>query len=339
MKINILFDFKQTPYGGGNQFLKALKAYFISRSVYTDDVANSEVILFNSYQNISEVIRTKFCYPRKIFIHRVDGPIKLYNNMNDRRDNIVTMLNRTISDATIFQSNWSREQNMILGFPKTQFETVIPNAPDPAIFNRDGKVRFSVDRKIKLIATSWSPNWKKGFKIYSWLDQNLDFNRYDMAFIGRSPIKFKNIKYIAPLKSRELAVELKKNDIFIIASEKDPCSNCLIEALHCGLPAIVLNDGGHPEIIGRAGEIFQKFEEIPLLIKKIVNNYAFYQSNINLIYLDKIGERYFNFFEKVFQMHGNRHNRPKIISLIGSIKILKELFFWKFSEKVFVKKN
>ena len=30
MKINIHYDFKDGPYGGGNQFLKALKNEFIS---------------------------------------------------------------------------------------------------------------------------------------------------------------------------------------------------------------------------------------------------------------------------------------------------------------------
>ena len=45
-------------------------------------------------------------------------------------------------------------------------------------------------------------------------------------------------------------------------SQDDPCSNSLIEALHCGLPAIVLNSGGHPEIIGNAGVKFKNRKEI-----------------------------------------------------------------------------
>lgn len=61
-------------------------------------------------------------------------------------------------DGTIFQSNWSKDKNLEMGIK----ETTISNAPNPEIFNLCDKIEFSADRKIKLIATSWSANWKKG---------------------------------------------------------------------------------------------------------------------------------------------------------------------------------
>ena len=205
IKVHILFEFKEGPWGGGNQFLKSLKQYLQAVEVYEADVQKADVILLNSYQYIHQAARLKLDHPDKLFIHRIDGPIRLYNEKSDRRDFITNIASRLIAEATIFQSEWSRKENYQLGLKKNRFETVITNAPDPMIFNRQGKQAFSADRKTKLIAASWSPNWNKGFRVYQWLDENLDFDKYEMVFVGNSPVKFKNITHKPPLKIVELA--------------------------------------------------------------------------------------------------------------------------------------
>jgi len=77
----------------------------------------------------------------------VDGPIRLYNNSHDFRDHVTAAANRLLADGTIFQSVWSKAQNRAMGFPANQHETVIGNAPDPSIFNREGKISYSAARK------------------------------------------------------------------------------------------------------------------------------------------------------------------------------------------------
>ena len=47
MKINILFNFKNEAFGGGNQFLKALRKEFEKRKIYDEDYKKADVILFN----------------------------------------------------------------------------------------------------------------------------------------------------------------------------------------------------------------------------------------------------------------------------------------------------
>lgn len=98
-----------------------------------------------------------------------------------------------------------------------------------------------------------------------------------MKFIGNIPISFKNIEYVKPLTSKELANFLHESDIYIIGSKKDACSNSLIEALSCGLPCVVLNDGGNPEIVTHGGELFNTFEECINKIQLIKNNYDYYR--------------------------------------------------------------
>lgn len=325
MLINIVFKLTEDPRGGGNQFLKALKNQFEQKGVYTNIPGKADFFLFNSYQYINEVIQLKRKYPKKLFIHRIDGPIRLYSKMSDKRDFITNSCNKYLADATIFQSEWSRLENYRLGLKKNKFEIIIGNAPDSNIFNNKNKEAFAPSKKVKLIATSWSSNFIKGFAVYKWLDNNLDFNKYEMTFCGNSPVYFKNIRQIPPLPSYELAILLKQHDIFITASQKDPCSNSLIEALHCGLPAIALNDGGHPEIIGKSGKLFRDTSEIPQLIDELENKYNDYQNLIEVKKIDEIADNYIDFIEKKIGIK----NEAKKFGIRKAILIYQTLYIHK----------
>lgn len=109
-----------------------------------------------------------------------------------------------------------------------------------------------------------------------------------------------------------------------------PCygvKKLLIEALHCGLPAIALNDGGHPEIIGQAGEFFAHPVQIPTLIGKIIKNYEYYRNSINLPSLNDIGQRYFEFMQMIYDKVQRKQYVPKRLHIGGLLKI-KFLITW-----------
>lgn len=321
MKIHILFDVRTGAYGGGNQFLRCLKAWLKPQSCYTHTPEEADVFLFNSHQNALDVARIKRRYPEKPFIHRVDGPMRLYNRRDDLRDNVVNTANRLIADGTIFQSVWSREKNLELGLPPTHFEKVIYNASDPKIFNAHGRGNFNPEKKIRLIAVSWSSNEKKGFGVYQWLDENLDFDRYEMHFLGNSPMKFKNIRSIPPVDSRGVAQKLRESDIYITGSQSDPCSNSLIEALNCGLPVIALNDGGHPELLGASGELYDDARDIPELLDKIVENPRYFLNGPSLPSMEEVGSQYCDFARQLTDAVRSGNYRPKTFSFWDCIRL------------------
>lgn len=317
MKIHIFYTFLSGPYGGGNQFLKALKWEFINMGVYDENPKKADVILFNSYPfreeyRFRESFNLKSC--GKILIHRVDGPIFKIRNSCLEIDKIIYKFNEYFADGTIFQSHWSMEANFFQGMRVKTFQTVITNATDPKFFNYQVD-DIDVNKKIKLIATSWSSNPRKGFKIYKYLDENLDFSKYEMTFVGNSPIKFKNIKHIKSVSSAELAKILKEHHIFITASQSDPCSNSLIEALHCGLPAVGLNDGGHPEIINKGGELFTNGSDVVLAIKKVVEGYRSYREKIDVPDISEVANQYYQFIEKVYFAKKNNLKIPSKLQL------------------------
>jgi glycosyltransferase involved in cell wall biosynthesis len=153
-------------------------------------------------------------------------------------------------------------------------------------------VLFRSDRKTRIVSTSWSGNPRKGRDTYRWLDQNLDWNKFEYTFVGNIDATFKNIKVIGPVDSLRLSNLLKQHDIYITASKNDPCSNSLIEALSCGLPSVYFNDGGHPEIVGQGGLPFNDVGEIPFQLDKIRDNYSIFQDAIKIDNMDFVYNKY-----------------------------------------------
>lgn len=311
---------KEGPWGGGNQFLKALKLQLEKMGIYEENPKKSDAIIFNSFENSQEVLGLKRDIPKIPFIHRVDGPISLVRGQDKILDRLIFSINHSIADGTIFQSKWCKDQSFLLGMKKNKFETIIYNAPDESIFNEIGKSEFNPTKKIKLISVSWSNNWNKGFNFYQFLDKNLDWNRYEMTFIGRSPLKFDNIKMLGILNSRDIAKQLKQSDIFITASKDEPCSNALIEALSCGLPSLALSSGGSPELIEMGGELFLKEEEMIDKLDILVKNYSKYKNNLPKFSIEQATQKYLNFIQLIKEGLSDGSYSVKRVGLNGFIR-------------------
>ena len=149
-----------------------------------------------------------------------------------------------------------------------------------------------------------------------------------MTFVGNSPFSFRNIRWLQPQTSVELAKTIKQHDIFITASQSDPCSNSLIEALSCGLPAIALNDGGHAEVIRNGGVLFEKMEQIPELIDNLIRDYDAFQGNIPIFDITTTAGDYLNFGRAILKSGVGRNglNSRGVSSLNEGYSRLRRIF-------------
>jgi glycosyltransferase involved in cell wall biosynthesis len=291
--ISFFHDFVPPPTGGGHQFLRALWREFERRGIRLENNTISKTTracLFNSF-NFNFKRLCQLLRPGCRMIHRIDGPLAVYRGFDDGTDRKICELNQEIADVTILQSQFSLTKHLELGFDIVS-PVVISNAADPEIFHPLGRQPFNVDRKTRLISVSWSDNLNKGAPIYQWLDDHLDWGRYEYTFVGRSLVSFQNIHTLSPMTSEALAKELRQHDVFITASQNDPCSNSLIEALASGLPALHLNSGGHREIVGQAGLSFESAENIPALLDRMILEYEFRQACIKLPSIASTADRY-----------------------------------------------
>jgi len=292
-RVSILREFKKPPYGGGNQFMLALRKGFLDLGVevYNNKVSSKmDAYIFDSSWLNKDILKKLRKVEGARIAHRIDGPIQLYRGSDSSADDEIFELNKEFATVTIIQSLFTLNKLLDLNY-KPKNPVVIYNSINPDIFYPGNGIK-NLSSKIRIVSASWSDNPKKGGSIYKWLDDNLDFDKIEYTFVGRINEKLNNIKLIPPVDSNKLGDILREQDIYITASENDPCSNSLIEAMACGLPAIYRNSGGHPELVKEGGLSFNYPEEIPDLIATIASDYEKYISNIKINSIKDISHQY-----------------------------------------------
>lgn len=298
--LSIFHAFHYPPYGGGNQFLLALRreARRQGWTVETNHLSRTTgACLYNSF-NFDLPRLTRQCHKRCITVHRVDGPIAAYRGGDDHADHDVWIRNQW-ADHTVFQSQYSLQAHQARGL-MFRHPVIIPNAVDPDIFYPASLTPRG--EKLRLISTSWSSNPNKGAATYHWLDEHLDWDRYTYTFVGNLPGTFQHIQVQPPVPSHQLAALLRTHDIYLTASLHDPCSNALLEALACGLPAIYANSGGHAELVKAAGLGFTSPEEIPAHLVTLERDYMHYRRAIHCPSLVEVTTRYLNLFRPAYPL-------------------------------------
>ena len=282
LTVSLWHQFRPPPWGGGNQFMMALRAELLRQGINVRENDGHKGVtahvLHAVWFDVSAFRKRRNPQTAPV-IHRLDGPVSLYraDGSGKELDDQCFAWNAEFASVTVFQSKWSLEHNLALGYMPVN-PVIIPNAADPEIFHAQGRMPFSRSRRIRLISTSWSSNPGKGADTYKWIEEHLDWDRFEYTFVGRSSVQFSRILHIPPTPSSELANLLRQHDLFIIASRNDPCSNSLVEALTCGLPALFLSSGGHPELVGEGGLPFNTVDEILPQLDRLVAGYEQFQA-------------------------------------------------------------
>ena len=288
-KISIIREFHAPPFGGGNQYMIYLVKEF--RKMGFDVCINSfskqiKVLIidycwFNTkYERLIENHKSK--YGSKV-IHRIDGLLTEYSTKERLELDKLAMRINKIADLTIVQSSYSKSQftdnNLKLSNTK-----IIYNSVDPAIFFPIYKKKLNPTKTIRIVSASWSTNKNKGMDDYKWLDENVNSKvsqNIEYSFVGRLDFSPNNMNLISPKGQRKLSSIFQNSDIFIFCSKKDPCPNVLLEAIACGLPVIFKNAGGPKELVKKFGLAYENVTEVPNLISEMINNYDYFQSELD----------------------------------------------------------
>jgi glycosyltransferase involved in cell wall biosynthesis len=293
--LSIFHEFAPPPAGGGNQALRAVLGALEQRGVRVAVnvlPSSARACLFNSFNfdfGRLELLARRVADAR--MVHRVGAVTSLYRGFDDGTDARVAAVNAGLAHATLAISHATIEMYRSIGIELVN-PRVVHNGCDPRTFHANGRIRFSRQRKVRLISSSWSDNPRKGEPVYRWLEQHLDWDRFDYTFVGRATAPFDRIREIPPVPPEELAELLRQHDVFVTATENDAYSNALVEALSCGLPAVYLDSGGSGEAVKDAGFAFAQREQIPTLLERLVDDYEERQAAISLPTLDQIADSY-----------------------------------------------
>lgn len=180
-------------------------------------------------------------------MNRPSCKIVLRVNENDARkdthhmDEMLVKVSNYI-DGTVFVSKWIQDYFNDRGWA-CKNQTVIVNGVASDVFKPQPKLN---NGKVNIVAHHWSDNRMKGADIYEKLDELVgdEPDQYAFTYIGRHQCDFKHTKVIKPMFGRALGEELGKHDLYVSASRFDPGPNHVLEALSCGLPTYVHEDGG-----------------------------------------------------------------------------------------------
>jgi glycosyltransferase involved in cell wall biosynthesis len=299
--ISLWHEFHKPPYGGGNQFMMALQDGMEKQGVRT--VVNKlssavDVHICNScWFDYKKFQKKAGAHPVRM-IHRIDGPVTLYRGEGRDEDEKIFQLNRQLASATVFQSAFSFKESYELGF-RAVSPLVISNSVNNTIFNETLRKPFDQGQKIKLISSAWSDNPRKGGPFLKWLDSHLDWSRFEYTFVGRVQEQFEHIHHISPVPSEELSAILQQHDIFVSVSHHEPCSNALLEALSCGLPALYRNDGGNPELVSFGGMAFTGRDDVLAKLDRLAENVVSFQNLIYVRSIADIASRYIALAEQI----------------------------------------
>lgn len=294
LRVGLWHRFHKPPYGGGNQFMLALRKALVARGVKV--VENRlrrgvDVYLLNSVHFDVEQFLAFQKRRRLRVVHRIDGPISLARGHDREKDELCFRLNAQFASTTVLQSAWTYHRIAQMGYKPVR-PVILHNAVDPDIFHRRGRIPFDRTRKVRLISTSWSDSPRKGGALCRWMEDHLDWDRFQYTFVGNVSEPLTKIRRIAPVPSHQLADLLRQHDIYVFLSRIESCSNALLEAMHCGLPVLYANGSSNPELVGCGGLPFDTEAQILPRLDELVKNYEMFQNVIAVPSMDDVAEQY-----------------------------------------------
>ena len=300
--VSIWNVFYPAPYGGANQFMRALGHALEAHGVRVVENAVHGVdvhLLQGDGFNLDRFLRHFRRLPMRV-IHRLDGPVHLYRGFDRDKDERVFRLNAECATASVMQSVWSLEQTVAMGYRPVN-PVLIYNAADPVLFHPAPALEAPHGRRLRLVSSAWSDNPRKGGSVYRHLDEALDFSRFEYTFVGRTSERFRNVRVVPPLPTAELGAELRTHDVFITASQNDPCSNALVEALTSGLPAVYRRDGGHPELVGYGGVPFEDEHDVVDAVERLAADLETYRSLVTPPTMREVAMQYLTLIHEVLR--------------------------------------
>ncbi len=282
MNVSIGINLQSGPWGGGNQFGRALARYLGDKGVnvsYDLKAPDLDIIILaepdaklaiSSYSHKDILKYLLFCNHRCLVVHRINNSSEAKND-ETRNFNKFRLVANKIADHTVFVSKWVHERYVEAGFNSPHYRIIL-NGGDPALWQR--KRQSERTGKLKLVTHHWSSHPNKGFDIYKKLDEMLGlspwFRQVSFTYIGRVPhgLHFENSRYVEQMSGSKLAEEIKMHDVYLTASKNEAGPMHCIEGALCGLPLLYHESGALPEYCSGFGISFteeyfeQKLQEM-----------------------------------------------------------------------------
>ncbi len=269
LRIHFTYRHVDKPWGGANNFIRALRAYLATtgRFQLVDSPGESWDVLFMNQLaagpadesrplSLSEVRGLLQRYPgRRLVVRAVNlnrhafglGPRNLLTGWwRDRQT--VALLN--LAHVVIFQSEYQKSFFARAGWTGAN-GVVIHNGAAPVFAEVMPAAEPSTE--LRLVSSSASARATKRHDLLAALSRQSPVR---MVHFGAWPqgVPQGNVRLAGTGDHRTLASHYANQDYFVHPAERDPCPNSVFEALSAGLP-VIYNPapGSSAEIVGDCG--------------------------------------------------------------------------------------
>src|SRR6056300_1396254 len=292
MKVSIGTNIKEGPWGGGNLFAINLKNYLEKHGhTVIHDLKDNDIDLIliteprktsesSAFTHVEVLKYLSYVKEDAMVVHRINecDERKNTNYVNKYLINV-----NQIADQTVFVSKWLKQLYESQGI-NLRNNNVIMAGANRNIFNNQNFIPYEKGEKIKIVTHHWGANWNKGLDSYVIVDNLIAEkkwkDRIEFTYIGNLPNKFsfKNVKVISTISGKDLAKEIKKNNLYITGSINEPSGNHHIEAAQCGLPLLYIDSGGIPEYCNTFG-IMYNLNNLEQKLEEIINSYKNFEDS------------------------------------------------------------
>ena len=286
MKVAIGYHLQEGPWGGGNQFARALAValetcgYQVCFGLGDRDI---DLILLTEVRGRSPsaafhagmVLRyLQFCNRRAVVVHRI-------NECDERKgtrhmNRLLCRANYT-ADHTVFIASWLRKLNVWRsGGPSS----VILNGGEPALFRPMENHLWDPGMPLKIVTHHWGGNRLKGADVYEKLDSLLGAEewreRVQFTYVGNLPPQcaLSHTCHLPPMSGQSLADEVASHHVYLTGSINEPAGMHHVEGGLCGLPIIYRSSGALPEYCDGFGIEFAAPDDLPAALERMMVEYG-----------------------------------------------------------------
>ncbi len=285
MKVAIGYHLQEGPWGGGNQFARALTDALEAAGhqvCFGLDAREIDLILLTEVRgrspaasfNAGTILRyLQFRNPKALVVHRI-------NECDERKGtrNMNRLLSRAnyVADHTVFIASWLRKLPV---WREQRPSSVILNGGDTDCFTPSKKHGWQSETPLKIVTHHWGGNRLKGADVYEKLDSLLSSpewrERIEFTYVGNLPsgCALPNSRHLKPLSGKALAEELASHHVYLTGSINEPAGMHHVEGALCGLPLIYRNSGALPEYCNGFGIEFSGPEDLPSALERMMVEY------------------------------------------------------------------
>lgn len=318
MRIHFTYRNVDRPWGGANNFTRALRNHLTELGPYTftePAEAKTDIMFMNQLGvgpggdrkrlTVREVKNLKRLDGRRVVVRAVNlyrhafrmGPRNL---IHGTMEDLATLGLLNLADAVIFQSAYQRDLFLKAGF-RGQDHTVIHNGASASFWNEAPPIA-PADGPLCLVSATASPRANKKHDLILALSK---VRGVEVRHFGAWPkgLDTGSVKMMGTCDSQTMAAHYANAHMFLHPAIKDPCPNAIFEAICAGLP-ILFNDGqgSSAEIVGENGLAIDQRDlaatvdgakaKLAILQQRVRKNRSYYR-------IDRATAEYVKIFEKM----------------------------------------